>query len=73
MTAKGLQILAQRRRDVEVVLLLYVPESDTGEPTSMDQIIVGKMREGEKGPIDVRFNTRRLEYEPRFNAKAANN
>lgn len=73
MTLKVLQVLAQRRRDVEVVLVLYIPERDTGEPTGMDQIIVGKMREGEKGPIDVRFNTRRLEYEPRFNAKAANN
>jgi replicative DNA helicase len=54
-----------------VVLLLYVPESETGEPTGMDQIIVGKMREGEKGPIDVRFNTRRLEYEPRFSDRGS--
>lgn len=37
----------------------------------MDQIIVGKMREGEKGPIDVRFNTRRLEYEPRFSDRGS--
>jgi replicative DNA helicase len=52
-----------------VVLLLYVPENGAGEPTGMDQIIIGKMREGERGPIDVHFNKRKLEYEPRFNGR----
>ena len=49
-----------------VVLLLYVPENAQGEPTGDDQIILGKIREGCKGPIPVRFNTDRLGFEPRY-------
>ncbi len=49
-----------------VVLLLHVPENAQGEPTGDDQIILGKIREGCKGPVDVRLNTARLEFEPRF-------
>ncbi len=50
-----------------VVLLLYVPEDERGEPTGEDEIIIGKIREGCKGPLPVLFNTDRLEFEPRGN------
>jgi replicative DNA helicase len=49
-----------------VVLLLHVPENQAGEPSGDDEIIVGKIREGCKGPIAVRFNTDRLEFESRY-------
>ena len=49
-----------------VVLLLFVPENGAREPTGEDEIIIGKIREGCKGPLAVRFNTDRLEFEPRL-------
>lgn len=52
-----------------VVLLLFVPENQAGEPTGEDEIIIGKIREGCKGPLAVRFNTDRLEFEPRCNRR----
>lgn len=41
------------------------PESQQGRPTGDDEIILGKICEGCRGPIAVRFNTDRLEFEPR--------
>jgi hypothetical protein len=35
----------------DVVLLLFVPESDREEPTGEDQSIIGKIREGCKSPL----------------------
>ena len=52
-----------------VVLLLYVPEDERGEPTGEDEIIIGKIREGCKGPVPVLFNTDRLEFEPRHKGR----
>lgn len=55
----------------DVVLLLFVPESDREEPTGEDQSIIGKIREGCKSPLAVRFSTDRLEFETRDNGTAA--
>ena len=49
-----------------VVLLALRPRKPAGEPTGEDEIIIGKIREGCKGPVPVRFNTDRLEFEPRY-------
>ncbi len=52
-----------------VVLLLHVPENQQGEPTGEDEIIVGKIREGCKGPLALRLNTDRLEFESRLSGE----
>jgi replicative DNA helicase len=48
-------------RDAHVVLLLHRPERD-GRPTGDDNIIIAKMREGQRGSIKVRFDERRMEF-----------
>jgi len=45
------------------------PESQQGRPTGSDEIILGKIHEGCRGPIAVRFNTDRLEFEPRYKGR----
>jgi replicative DNA helicase len=39
-----------------VVLLLHSPDSQDGSPTGEDLLIIGKNRNGPKGPISVLFN-----------------
>lgn len=46
-----------------IVLLPHRPE-DNGVFTGYDDIFIGKMRDGVKGPVHVTFNERTLEYEP---------
>ena len=48
-----------------IVLLPHRPTDVNDEFSGEDFIIVGKMRDGEHGPVPVTFNKRRLEYEPR--------
>lgn len=52
-------------RDAHVVLLLYRPE-EKGIATGNDEIIIGKMREGQRGSIKVRFDQRRMEFRERL-------
>ena len=48
-----------------VVLLLHVPAGPDGKPTGVDTIIVGKNRNGARGPISVRFDPHSLKFQPR--------
>ena len=47
-----------------IALGLHRPEDPDGTFTTYDNILVMKMRAGEKGPIAATFNKRSLEYEP---------
>lgn len=51
---------------VHIALLLHRPQDDQGRWTFEDKIIQGKMRDGVKGPVPVRFDERALEYKPRL-------
>jgi len=48
-----------------VVLLLHVPTGPDGRPTGEDNIIIGKNRNGAKGPIPVTFSPHKLRFCPR--------
>jgi replicative DNA helicase len=48
-----------------VVLLLYTPEDKQGQPTGEDEIIIGKCREGTRGPVPVFLHKSRLQFVPR--------
>jgi len=48
-----------------VVLLLHAPIGAGGIPTGEDTIIIGKNRNGAKGPVPVKFCQRRLRFDPR--------
>jgi replicative DNA helicase len=48
-----------------VVLLLHAPTGPGGLPTGEDTILIGKNRNGAKGPIPVRFCQRKLRFDPR--------
>jgi replicative DNA helicase len=45
-----------------VVLLLHTPEAQDGGPTGEDLVVVGKNRNGPKGPIPVMFNRSTLKF-----------
>lgn len=45
-----------------VVLLLYTPEDKSGQPTGEDEIIIGKCREGTRGPVPVVLHKKRLQF-----------
>lgn len=47
-----------------VVLLLYTPE-EKGQPTGEDEIVIGKCREGTRGPVPVFLDKRKLQFVPR--------
>jgi replicative DNA helicase len=53
-----------------VVLLLHAPIAPGGIPTGEDTIIIGKNRNGAKGPIAVRFCQRKLRFDPRGDGAA---
>jgi replicative DNA helicase len=48
-----------------VVLLLHVPTAADGKPMGEDTVIVGKNRNGVKGPVPVTFNPHKLRFYPR--------
>ena len=48
-----------------VVLLLHTPTGDDGRPTGLDTIIVGKNRNGSRGPLPVMFHQHKLRFYPR--------
>lgn len=48
-----------------VVILIYTPEDEQGHPTGEDEIIVGKCREGTRGPVFVYLHKERLQFVPR--------
>jgi replicative DNA helicase len=48
-----------------VVLLLHSPVAADGRPTGEDTIIIGKNRNGSKGPVPVTFSTHKLRFYPR--------
>lgn len=50
-----------------VVLLLHTPDSQDGSPTGDDLVIIGKNRNGPKGPIPVMFNRSDLRFYAREN------
>lgn len=56
-------------RDAHVVLLLHRPEEE-GIPTGNDEIIIGKMREGQRGSIKVCFDERRMEFMERLASRS---
>ena len=49
-----------------VVLLLHTPTGSDGRPTGEDTIIVGKNRNGAKGPVPVTFSAHKLRFYPRI-------
>jgi replicative DNA helicase len=55
-TVLGLKESGDVEAHAHVVLLIHMP-SKSGEPTGMDEIIIGKNRHGPIGAIDVTFNT----------------
>jgi replicative DNA helicase len=48
-----------------VVLLLHVPTGPDGKPTREDTIIIGKNRNGVRGPVPVMFSPHKLRFYPR--------
>jgi replicative DNA helicase len=48
-----------------VVLLLHVPTGPDGKPTGEDTIIIGKNRNGVRGPVPVTFSPVKLRFYPR--------
>jgi replicative DNA helicase len=48
-----------------LVLLLHTPEGQDGSPTGEDLILIGKNRNGPKGPIPVFFNRSNLRFHAR--------
>jgi replicative DNA helicase len=48
-----------------VVLLLHTPTGQDGRPTGEDTIIIGKNRNGVRGPLPVMFDQRKLRFYPR--------
>jgi replicative DNA helicase len=48
-----------------VVLLLHVPTGPDGKPTGEDTIIIGKNRNGARGPVPVTFSPHKLRFYPR--------
>jgi replicative DNA helicase len=48
-----------------VVLLLHVPTGPDGKPTGEDTIIIGKNRNGSRGPVPVTFSPHKLRFYPR--------
>jgi len=48
-----------------VVLLIHSPLAPDGSPTGQDVIIIGKNRNGLRGPIPVLFDSRTLRFYPR--------
>lgn len=47
------------------IVLLHLPEDETGEPRGDDQLIVAKQRFGRRGPIDVHYSPQFLTFGPR--------
>ena len=48
-----------------VVLLLHTPTGPDGKPTGEDSVIIGKNRNGAKGPVRVTFSPHKLRFYPR--------
>jgi replicative DNA helicase len=48
-----------------VVLLLHTPTGQDGRPTGEDAIIIGKNRNGVRGPLPVMFHQHKLRFYPR--------
>jgi len=48
-----------------LVLLLHAPIGQDGRPTGEDTIIIGKNRNGAKGPVPVMFSPHKLRFYPR--------
>jgi replicative DNA helicase len=48
-----------------VVLLLHIPTGPDGKPTGEDTIIIGKNRNGARGPVPVTFSPHKLRFYPR--------
>ena len=48
-----------------VVLLLHTPTGPDGRATGEDTIIIGKNRNGAKGPVPVEFSPHKLKFYPR--------
>ena len=47
------------------IVLLHLPEDETGEPRGDDQLIIAKQRFGRRGPIDVHYSPEFLAFGPR--------
>ena len=56
---------AMLENHAHIVLMPYRPINEVGEFTGQDEIIIAKARDGEQGPVQVKFDVKSLRYKPR--------